>query len=40
MHSIAAHDPTHQEELAALMRQVPWRYERFGDQILATLYQT
>lgn len=40
MHSIAAHDPTHQEELAALMRQVPWRYARFGDQILATLYQT
>ena len=40
MHSIAAHDPTHHEELGELMRQVPWRYERFGDQILATLSQT
>lgn len=40
MHSIAAHDPTHHEELGDLMRQVPWRYERFGDQILATLSQT
>lgn len=39
MYSIAAHHPDHQEQLAALMRQVPWRYEHFGEQILATLYQ-
>ncbi len=40
MYSIATHDPTGQDELAELMKQVPWRYERFGDHILATLSQT
>ena len=37
MYSIAAHDPTNHDELAELMDQVPWRLDRFGDQILGTL---
>jgi len=40
LYSIATHDPADQDELAELMSQVPWRYERFGEQILATLSQT
>jgi ribonuclease D len=37
MYAIAAHDPANHDELAELMDQVPWRLERFGDQILGTL---
>lgn len=40
LYSIATNEPHNQEQLAALMSQVPWRYEHFGDQILATLSQT
>lgn len=39
LYSIATNAPQDHEQLAALMQQVPWRYERFGDQILATLSQ-
>jgi ribonuclease D len=37
LYSIAARDPGSQKELAEIMAQVPWRLERYGDQILATL---
>jgi ribonuclease D len=37
MNAIAAHDPANHDELAELMDQVPWRLDRFGDQILGTL---
>jgi ribonuclease D len=37
MYAIAAHDPANHGELAELMDQVPWRLDRFGDQILGTL---
>ncbi len=37
MYAIAAQDPANYGELADLMAQVPWRLERFGDQILGTL---
>ena len=39
LYSIATNDPRDPEQLAALMSQVPWRYERFGNQILETLSQ-
>lgn len=37
MHAIAADDPANHDELAELMDQVPYRLDRFGDQILETL---
>jgi ribonuclease D len=37
MNAIAAHDPANLDELAELMELVPWRLDRFGDQILGTL---
>lgn len=37
LYSIAARDPGNQKELAEIMVQVPWRLERYGEQILATL---
>jgi hypothetical protein len=39
LNTIAARDPGNLKELGELMTQVPWRLERFGDQILATLSQ-
>jgi ribonuclease D len=38
LHSIAARNPSNERELAELLTQVPWRLERFGEQILATLF--
>jgi hypothetical protein len=37
MYAIAAQDPANHGELAELMAQVPWRLDRFGDEILGTL---
>ena len=37
MYTIAAQDPANHGELAEIMAQVPWRLDRFGDQILGTL---
>jgi ribonuclease D len=37
MYAIAAQDPANHGELAEIMAQVPWRLDRFGDQILGTL---
>jgi ribonuclease D len=37
MNMIAARDPGDKQDLADIMAQVPWRYDRFGDQILAEL---
>jgi ribonuclease D len=37
MYTIAARDPVGHEQLADIMAQVPYRLERFGEQILAEL---
>lgn len=37
MYAIAARDPNSREQLAEVMEQLPWRFEEYGDQILATL---
>jgi ribonuclease D len=37
LNSIAARNPANRKELADLLTQVPYRLERFGEQILATL---
>jgi superfamily II DNA helicase RecQ len=37
MNMIAARDPGDQRDLADIMAEVPWRLERFGDQIMAEL---
>lgn len=37
MNMIAARDPGDELELANIMAEVPWRLERFGDQIMAEL---
>ena len=39
LYAIAARDPGNLKELGELMTQLPWRLERFGEQILATLFQ-
>jgi ribonuclease D len=39
LYAIAARDPGNLKELGELMTQLPWRLERFGEQILATLSQ-
>jgi ribonuclease D len=39
LYTIAARDPGNLKELGELMTQIPWRLERFGEQILATLSQ-
>ena len=39
LYTIAARDPGNLKELGELMTQLPWRLERFGEQILATLSQ-
>jgi ribonuclease D len=37
MNMIAARDPADEQDLADIMAEVPWRLERFGDQIMAEL---
>ena len=37
MYAIAARNPNSREQLAEVMEQLPWRFEEYGDQILATL---
>ena len=37
MESIVAANPQSPQELQLLMTEVPWRFNRFGDQILKTL---
>ena len=39
LNAITAHDPAGMSELAEIMKQVPWRLEHFGEQILDTLSQ-
>ena len=39
LNAITAHDPDGMSELAEIMKQVPWRLEHFGEQILDTLSQ-
>jgi ribonuclease D len=37
MYEIVARDPNSRQELAEIMQQVPWRFDKYADQILATL---
>jgi ribonuclease D len=37
MYEIVARDPNSRGELAEIMQQVPWRFDKYADQILATL---
>jgi ribonuclease D len=37
LYAIATHDPKNKAELAQILMDVPWRMERFGDQILERL---
>ncbi len=37
MYAIAKHRPQHKSELKALMDDAPYRYERFGDEILGVI---
>jgi ribonuclease D len=37
MYAIAKHRPQHRSELKALMDDAPYRYERFGDEILGVI---
>lgn len=39
LYAIATRDPGNLKELGEIMTQLPWRLERFGEQILATLSQ-
>jgi ribonuclease D len=39
LNAITARDPDGMSELAEIMKQVPWRFEHFGEQILDTLSQ-
>ncbi|UCD98496.1 MAG: ribonuclease D [Chloroflexota bacterium] len=40
MHTVAAQAPENYQQLAALMEQVPYRLDRFGDQIIAVLSES
>lgn len=40
LNTITARDPKNMRELANIMKQVPWRFDHFGEQILDTLSQT
>jgi ribonuclease D len=37
--AVASENPTTQEELALILKEVPWRFNKFGDEILSTLKQ-
>ena len=37
MYHLAAENPANKQELNRAMRDVPWRLEKFGDQILEVL---
>ena len=37
MFAIAARNPENLEDLGEVMEQIPWRFEKYGDQILETL---
>jgi len=37
MYAVAAQNPGTHDELAQVMAQLPWRFEEYGEQILATL---
>lgn len=40
LNTITARDPRNMRELSQIMKQVPWRLDHFGEQILETLSQT
>jgi ribonuclease D len=40
LNAITSRDPANMRELAEIMKQVPWRLEHFGEQILGTLSRT
>jgi hypothetical protein len=37
LYAIAAKNPRTQKDLGAILEQVPWRLQRFGEQILEVL---
>jgi ribonuclease D len=40
MYSLISHNPKTRAELASLLKEVPWRLEKFGDEILSVLTKT
>jgi hypothetical protein len=37
LYAVVSANPTTRQELAAVLENVPWRLERFGDDILSVL---
>jgi ribonuclease D len=40
LHAVASSNPTHPKELERVLRDVPWRYEHFGAQILEAVRES